>query len=53
MGSSFSLSGLAQEEKRKGYSLQLEEVVVTAQKREEDFMSVPAAVNAFTAQDMT
>lgn len=34
------------------YNLQLEEVLVTAQKREEDFMSVPAAVNAFTAQDM-
>jgi len=34
VGSSFSLSGLAQEEKRKGYNLQLEEVVVTAQKRE-------------------
>ncbi len=34
------------------YSLTLEEVLVTAQKREEDFMAVPAAVNAFTAQDM-
>ena len=52
VSSSFSLSALTQEEKRKGYNLQLEEVVVTAQKREEDFMSVPAAVNAFTAQDM-
>ncbi len=40
------------EEKQSRYSLGLEEVVVTAQKREEDFMSVPAAVNAFTAQDM-
>ena len=34
------------------YSLQLEEVVVTAQKREEDFMTVPASVSAFTTQDM-
>jgi iron complex outermembrane receptor protein len=34
------------------YSLQLEEVVVTAQKREENFMTVPVTVNAFTAQDM-
>ena len=35
-----------------GYSLQLEEVVVTAQKREENYMSVPLSVNAFTAEDM-
>ncbi|AQA19836.1 hypothetical protein BST95_17880 [Halioglobus japonicus] len=35
-----------------GYSLALEEIVVTAQKREEDFMSVPGSVNAFTTQDM-
>ncbi len=43
----------AQEEARKGgYSLQLEEVIVTAQKREEDYMTVPVTVNAFTAQDM-
>lgn len=34
------------------YNLQLEEVVVTAQKREEDFMTVPASVSAFTTQDM-
>ncbi len=52
LGSALGGNALAQEEERKGYSLQLEEVVVTAQKREEDFMSVPAAVNAFTAQDM-
>ncbi len=45
---------LAQEstESSNRYSLQLEEVLVTAQKREEDFMSVPGAVSAFTAQDM-
>ncbi|MEH6582791.1 MAG: TonB-dependent receptor [Halioglobus sp.] len=49
---SFSVQSLAQDEERKGYSLQLEEVVVTAQKREEDYMSVPVTVNAFTAQDM-
>lgn len=35
-----------------GYNLLLEEVIVTAQKREEDFMLVPAAVTAFTTQDM-
>lgn len=40
------------EERKKGYSLLLEEVVVTAQKREEDYMTVPVTVNAFTAQDM-
>ncbi|MDX1733542.1 MAG: TonB-dependent receptor, partial [Halioglobus sp.] len=44
---------VAQEEESKGrYSLVLEEVVVTAQKREEDFMTVPVTVNAFTSQDM-
>ncbi len=47
-----SPTGIAQEEKAKGYSLQLEEVLVTAQKREEDTMSVPITVNAFSAQDM-
>ena len=51
--STLSSAVLAQEEARKGgYSLQLEEVIVTAQKREEDFMTVPGAVNAFTSQDM-
>ncbi|MBT4521128.1 MAG: TonB-dependent receptor [Halieaceae bacterium] len=46
-------TAIAQEEERKGgYSLQLEEVVVTAQKREQDYMTVPLSVNAFTAQDM-
>ncbi|MGI9286351.1 MAG: TonB-dependent receptor [Pseudomonadales bacterium] len=45
-------SGYAQEEAQKGYSLPLEEVVVTAQKREENYLSVPVSVNAFTAQDM-
>jgi len=48
----FSGASMAQEEERKGYSLVLEEVVVTAQKREEDYMTVPVTVNAFTAQDM-
>ncbi len=53
VGSTLAGSVVAQEEERKGrYSIQLEEVIVTAQKREEDFMSVPGAVNAFTAQDM-
>lgn len=45
-------SVMAQEAKTKGYSLQLEEVVVTAQKREEDTMSVPITVSSFSAQDM-
>ncbi len=40
------------QEERRGYSLALEEVVVTAQKREENYMAVPITVNAFTAQDM-
>ncbi|MEZ5502939.1 MAG: TonB-dependent receptor [Halioglobus sp.] len=57
----FAIAGgaLAQEDappksatKPRAYNLQLEEVVVTAQKREEDTMSVPITVNAFTAQDM-
>lgn len=39
-------------QKKGGYNIQLEEVIVTAQKREENFMAVPGAVNAFTAQDM-
>ena len=39
-------------QKKGGYSLKLEEVLVTAQKREENYMSVPVTVNAFTAQDM-
>jgi iron complex outermembrane receptor protein len=47
-----STSVMAQEAPRKGYSLLLEEVVVTAQKREENYMDVPVTVNAFTAQDM-
>jgi iron complex outermembrane receptor protein len=52
-------SGLAQDvgevevsPKKGGYSLALEEVVVTAQKREQDTMSVPISVSSFTAQDM-
>lgn len=53
--SSMAGIALAQEpsqERKKGYNLQLEEVVVTAQKREEDYLTVPISVNAFTAQDM-
>jgi len=42
----------AQEGDKGRYSLQLEEILVTAQKREENLMSVPVTVNAFTAQDM-
>ena len=37
---------------RRGFNVTLEEVVVTAQKREQDTMSVPISVSAFTAQDM-
>lgn len=53
-GSTLANTSMAQEEaaSKSRYSLQLEEVIVTAQKREEDFMSVPGAVSAFTAQDM-
>ena len=53
-GAALANGSLAQEEteSKSRYSLQLEEVIVTAQKREEDFMSVPGAVSAFTAQDM-
>jgi iron complex outermembrane receptor protein len=43
---------IADDAKPKGYNVGLEEVVVTAQKREEDTMSVPVTVNSFTAQDM-
>jgi iron complex outermembrane recepter protein len=43
---------LAQDAQPRRYSTQIEEVVVTAQKREQDTMSVPITVNAFTAQDM-
>lgn len=42
----------AQDTQPKGYNLQLEEVLVTAQKRLQDTMTVPITVNAFTAQDM-
>ncbi len=36
----------------RGYNVQLEEIVVTAQRREQNNMTVPITVNAFTAQDM-
>jgi iron complex outermembrane receptor protein len=42
----------AQQETGRGYNTQLEEVLVTAQKREENTMTVPITVNAFTAQDI-
>ena len=45
-------SVLAQDAARRGYNTLIEEVVVTAQKREQDAMTVPITVNAFTAQDM-
>ena len=40
------------ESSEKGYVLVLEEVVVTAQKRAETTMTVPIAVDAFSAQDI-
>jgi len=43
---------LAQGEAGNRYKLVLEEVLVTAQKREESSMTVPIAVSTFTAQDM-
>ncbi len=45
-------ASIAQDAQPRGYSTQIEEVVVTAQKREQDTMTVPITVNAFTAQDM-
>jgi iron complex outermembrane recepter protein len=48
----YATGASAQEQQAKGYNLQLEEVLVTAQKREEDTMSVPITVNSFSAQDM-
>lgn len=47
-----SIPMTAQAQDGNKYDLALEEVIVTAQKREEDFMTVPLAVSAFTAQDM-
>ena len=48
----FAGTSAAQETKSKGYNLQLEEVMVTAQRREQDTMTVPITVSAFTSQDM-
>ncbi len=48
----FAGAAAAQETKSKGYNLQLEEVMVTAQRREQDTMTVPITVSAFTSQDM-
>ena len=48
----FSVNAGAQEERSGGYRLNLEEVVVTAQKREQDTMTVPISVTTFSAQDM-
>ncbi len=45
-------ASLAQEQQRGGYSIALEEVLVTAQKREESHMTVPISVSSFSAQDM-
>jgi len=42
----------AQDEAAKGYNTQLDEVLVTAQRREQNTMTVPISVTAFTAQDM-
>ncbi|MEM9254572.1 MAG: TonB-dependent receptor [Pseudomonadota bacterium] len=42
----------AQEDKNNRFALTLEEVVVTAQKREESAMSVPISINTFTRQDI-
>ncbi len=39
-------------EEPRGYNIMLEEIVVTAQQREESSMNTPVAVNAFTAQDI-
>jgi iron complex outermembrane receptor protein len=48
----YGSASLAQEQQRKGYNIALEEVLVTAQKREESHMTVPISVSSFSAQDM-
>jgi len=46
------MTGSAAAQESKGYSIELEEIVVTAQKREQGIMDTPVTVNAFTAQDI-
>ena len=45
---SLSTPGIAQEQARKGYNLHLEEIVVTAQLREENYLTDPITVNELT-----
>jgi iron complex outermembrane receptor protein len=52
IATSAAIGSLSGQTIAQGYNLQLEEVLVTAQKREESHMTVPISVNAFTAQDM-
>ena len=49
---SHCVNTLAQEDPRKGFGIGLDEVVVTAQKREQNTMAVPISVSTFSAQDM-
>ncbi len=46
-----SIPALAQEE-AEGRGLMLEEIVVTARKRDENLQDIPVAINAFTADDI-
>jgi iron complex outermembrane receptor protein len=46
------VAGAQDDENRNRYNLILEEVLVTAQKREESTLTVPIAVDSFTAQDL-
>lgn len=53
LAGSYTSVGLAQQvDEKTGFSLMLEEVVVTAQKREESSLTVPITVNTFTADDI-
>ncbi|MFK8019526.1 MAG: TonB-dependent receptor [Pseudomonadales bacterium] len=47
-----TLASVSQAQTESGYSLLLEEVIVTAQQREESSMKTPVTVNAFSALDI-
>ncbi|WP_460994632.1 TonB-dependent receptor plug domain-containing protein, partial [Spongiibacter taiwanensis] len=50
--SAYSMGGLAQEEQERRSNRLLEEVTVTAQKREEDSQDVPIAIQAFSGEKL-
>ena len=47
-----SLNQQLSAQENEGYNLDLEEIIVTAQKREQGLMDTPVTVNAFTADDI-